>query len=92
MRSKTQSTWHEIVYLKEHQLLRVRLIKAREKHSDEAVLHSVGLNQSTLLMLRLTAYYVQQRVLCKTRTRVLKAVDDDDDVEDNGRSVGHNEQ
>ena len=51
MRSKTQSTWHEIVYLKEHQLLKVRLIKAREKHSDEAVLHSVGLNQSTLLTL-----------------------------------------
>ena len=43
-------------------------------------------------MLRLTAYYAQQRVLYKTRTRVLKAVDDDGEVEGNGGSVRHNEQ
>ena len=43
-------------------------------------------------MLRLTAYYAQQWVLCKTRTRVPKAVDDDDEVEDNGGCVRHNKK
>ena len=43
-------------------------------------------------VLRLTAYYAQRWVLCKTRTRVLKAVDDDGEMEGNGGSVRHNEQ
>ena len=34
-------------------------------------------------LLRLTAYYAQQRVLCKTRTRVLKAVDEDKEIGNN---------
>ena len=46
----------------------------------------------TVQVLRLTAYYMQQRVLCVTRTRVLKAVDDDDEVEDNGGCVHHNKK
>ena len=35
------------------------------------------------IMLRLTAYYAQQRVLCVTRTRVLKAVDEDKEIGNN---------
>ena len=46
----------------------------------------------TVQVLRLTAYYAQQRVLCETGTRVLKAVDDDGEMEGNGGSVRHNEQ
>jgi hypothetical protein len=34
-------------------------------------------------VLRLTAYYAQQRVLCVTRTRVLKAVDEDKEIGNN---------
>ena len=35
------------------------------------------------LLLRLIAYYAQQRVLCVTRTRVLKAVDKDKEIGNN---------
>ena len=35
------------------------------------------------VVLRLTAYFAQQRVLCVTRTRVLKAVDEDEEVGNN---------
>ena len=34
-------------------------------------------------LLRLTAYYAQQRVLCVTRTRVLKAVDENEEIGSN---------
>ena len=34
-------------------------------------------------VLRLTSYYAQQRVLCMTRTRVLKAVDEDKEIGNN---------
>jgi hypothetical protein len=34
-------------------------------------------------LLRLTAYYAQQRVLCVTRTRILKAVDEDKEIGNN---------
>ena len=35
------------------------------------------------IVLRLTAYYAQQRVLCVTRTRVLKTVDEDEEIGNN---------
>ena len=38
-------------------------------------------------LLRLTAYYAQQRVLCVTRTRVLKAVDEDKEIGNNRQQV-----
>ena len=38
-------------------------------------------------VLRLTAYYAQQRVLCVTRTRVLKAVDEDEEIGNNCQQV-----
>ena len=38
-------------------------------------------------VLRLTAYYAQQRVLCVTRTRVLKAVDEDEEIGNNRQQV-----
>ena len=38
-------------------------------------------------LLRLTAYYAQQRVLCVTRTRVLKAVDKDQEIGNNRQQV-----
>ena len=38
-------------------------------------------------MLRLTAYYAQQQVLCKMRTRVLKAVDEDKEIGNNRQQV-----
>ena len=44
------------------------------------------------LVLRLTAYYAQQWGLCETRAGILKVVDDKDNMEDNGHSMGHNEQ
>ena len=34
-------------------------------------------------VLRLTAYYAQQRVLCVMRTRILKAVDEDKEIGNN---------
>ena len=40
-----------------------------------------------LLLLRLTAYYAQQRVLCVARTRVLKAVDEDKEIGNNRQQV-----
>ena len=41
----------------------------------------------TVQVLRLTAYYVQQRVLYVTRTRVLKAVDEDKEIGNNRQQV-----
>ena len=41
-------------------------------------------------LLRLTAYYMQQWGLCRARAGILKAVDNVDEVEDNGGSVCHN--
>ena len=41
----------------------------------------------TSLLLRLTAYYVQQWGLCEARTGVPKVVDDDDKVEGNGGNM-----
>ena len=45
-----------------------------------------------LQLLRLTAYYAQQRVLCVTRTRVLKAVDCDCEVNKDGPSVDQDDK
>ena len=41
----------------------------------------------TVQVLRLTAYYAQQRVLCVVRTRVLKAVDEDKEIANNHQQV-----
>ena len=48
---------------------------------------SIGAVRVVVLVLRLTAYYAQQRVLCVTRTRVLKAVDEDEEVGNNRQQV-----
>ena len=46
-------------------------------------IHGYDLEWLGCRVLRLTAYYAQQRVLCVTRTRVLKAVDEDKEIGNN---------
>ena len=57
--------------------------------SPTRALHSTSsvCAQCSYQLLRLTAYYAQQRVLCKMRTRVLKAVDEDKEVGNNCQQV-----